>query len=1072
MTATARVSGVRVCPRCGEENPDRFRLCGLCGTKLAPERPPQDVRKTVTILFSDLKGSTSLGEKLDTESLREVLNVYFAEMKRVLEAHGGTVEKYIGDAIMAVFGLPRIHEDDALRAVRAAAEMQQALAEVNERLETGWGVRLENRTGINTGEVVAGEVTSGQRLVTGDAVNTAARLEQAAPAQGVFISQSTYRLVKDAVEVEPVEPLELKGKEERVPAFGLIAVNGDEGVARRLDAPMVGRTGELEILRSTLGRLIFRPSPELITVFGPAGAGKSRLLQEFIQEERDRVIVLRGRCLSYGEGVTFWPLAEVVRGAAGIRDGDSLEQALAKLTKLVGPEDEHITERIAAAIGHSADQFPVQETFWATAQFFERLALHKPVIVVIEDIHWAEKTFLELIRHVVDSSQAAVIIVCTARPELLEDHPDWAEETENIQRMTLEMLSEEESSRIVENLLGTSTFPSAVRTRIMEASEGNPLFVEQMLSMLVDDGILRCNENRQWILTSDLASFSIPPSISALLTARLDRLGDMERSVIERGSVIGQVFWRGAIEELAGEENCEAVGTSLGTLERKELIRPQESTLSGQDTYRFSHQLIRDAAYHGLLKRTRADLHERLVDWLEQIVPDRMMEHDEIRGYHLEQSYMILLQLGPLEERGEQVGRRGARYLSSAGKRALERGDLPAAANLLRRAAALLPIANPTRQRLLLDAGEALIEQGEFMMAEGVLEGAGQEAAAQPDRGLELTIQVALLRLRYTTESGETRDEVVQEVQRIIPVLEDAGENEGLSRAWKFLTHVHWTASRYGAAKEAAERVVFHAQQAGNSLMETRFLPAFAMCALYGPTPVTEALVLCRQLQARAEGDRRTEGLVLYARSHLEAMQGQFDRARNLYRKSRAILEEFGWNFHAALTSITSGQVEMLAGDPIAAEAELRRDFEKLEQMGERDYLPTIAGYLSETLYQQGRFEEGLEFTRICEERAAADDVSSQFLWPCVRGKILARQGLLLEGEALVRQGLSVIRGTDEPDSQAGALMDLAEVLHLAERTDEALLALKEAAELFDRKGNVVSALRAEALQDQIYAAQ
>ena len=1062
---------MQVCPGCGEENPDRFRLCGLCGTKLAPESPPQEVRKTVTIVFSDLKGSTSLGEKLDTESLREVLNVYFTEMKRVLESHGGTVEKYIGDAIMAVFGLPRVHEDDALRAVRAATDMQLALAGINDRLEAGWGVRLENRTGVNTGEVVAGDVTSSQRLVTGDAVNTAARLEQAAPALEVLISQSTYRLVKDAVEVDPVQPLELKGKAEKIPAFRLVSVNGGEGVARRLDAPMVGRIGELEILRATLGRSKVGRGPELITVLGPAGVGKSRLLQEFIRESGDEVIALRGRCLSYGDGGTFWPLAEVVRGAAGIREEDSLERALAKITSLIGRGGEHISDRIAAAIGLSAEQFPVQETFWATAQFLEKLAVRKPVIVVIEDVHWAEKTFLELIRHVIDSLRSAVVIVCTARRELLDDHPEWAEETENIRSMNLELLSEEESSLIVENLLGTSAFPAPVRARIMEASEGNPLFIEQMLSMLVDDGILQRNEDGEWILTSDLGSFSIPPSISALLTARLDRLGGTERAVIEHGSIIGQVFWRGAVEELAPKEIREAIGTSLVTLGTKELIRRQESTLAGQDTYRFGHQLIKDAAYHGLLKRTRADLHERFVDWLELVVPDRMMEYDEIRGHHLEQAYIVLVQLGPVDEHGRELGRRGAQYLSSAGKRALVRGDLPAAASLLRRAAGMLPITNPTRHRLLLVAGEALIEQGEFMMADAVLLEAEQEAAAHLDPGLELTIQVARLRLRYTTESGASRDEVVKEVQRIIPILEDAGEHEGLSRAWKFLTHVHWTASRYGEAKESAERVVHHAQQAGNSLMETRFLPAFAMCALYGPTPVTEALVLCQQLHTKAAGDRRTEGLLLYALSHLEAMQGQFDRARDLYRKSRAILEEFGWNFHASLTSITSGQVEMLAGDPRAAEAELRHDFEKLEQMGERDYLPTIAAYLSEALYRQGRFDEALKFTRISEEHAAADDVSSQFLWPCVRGKILARTGLPLEGEALVRQGLSVIRGADEPDSQAAALMDLAEVLRLAGQSSEALLALKEAADLFDRKGNVVSSLRAVALQDQIHAA-
>ncbi len=322
---------MQICPNCGEENPDRFRICGICGTKLAVEEVAPEVRKTVTIVFSDLKGSTALGEALDTESVREVLNVYFNDMKAVLERHGGTVEKFIGDAIMAVFGLPTLHEDDALRAVRAALEMKATLEVVNNRLEQGWGVRLENRTGVNTGDVVAGDVASGQRLVTGDAVNTAARLEQAAPALEILIGEPTYRLVRDSVEVEAVKPLELKGKAEPVPAYRLLSVRAvDDAISRRMHAPMIGRLEELETLTGALDNVEAHGRPRLVTVVGPAGVGKSRLLREFLDREADRISAVRGRCLSYGDGITFWPLGEVIRQAADISDDDPTRDGAGK----------------------------------------------------------------------------------------------------------------------------------------------------------------------------------------------------------------------------------------------------------------------------------------------------------------------------------------------------------------------------------------------------------------------------------------------------------------------------------------------------------------------------------------------------------------------------------------------------------------------------------------------------------------------------------------------------------------------------------------------------------------------
>jgi class 3 adenylate cyclase len=397
-----------------------------CAAPLTAGLPAREVRKTVTVVFSDLKGSTSLGERLDTETLREVLTVYFAEMQAVLERHGGRVEKFIGDAIMAVFGLPTVHEDDALRAVRAAHEMQEVLSKVNARLEATWGVRLENRTGVNTGEVVAGDVTVGQHLVTGDTVNTAARLEQVSSPLEVLIGAPTYRLVKDAVEVEEVAPLDLKGKAGRVAAYRLLAVRGGEAVTRRLDAPMVGREDELWVLTDALDRAVERRRPQLVTVLGPAGVGKSRLLQEFVTSSADRARSLQGRCLSYGDGITFWPLAEIVRQAAGIVDDDPLEGARAKFTNLVGDGEPDITERLASAIGLSGSAFPVQETFFAARRLFEMLAADRPLIVLIDDLHWAEGTFLELIRFLVEArTDTPVVIACASRPDLLEEHAGW-----------------------------------------------------------------------------------------------------------------------------------------------------------------------------------------------------------------------------------------------------------------------------------------------------------------------------------------------------------------------------------------------------------------------------------------------------------------------------------------------------------------------------------------------------------------------------------------------------------------------------------------------------------------------
>jgi class 3 adenylate cyclase/tetratricopeptide (TPR) repeat protein len=1057
------------CPSCGEENPDRFRLCGYCGASLQPEAPPQENRRVVTVVFSDLKGSTSLGERLDSEALREVLAIYFEAMSAVLVRHGGTIEKYIGDAIMAVFGLPRLHEDDALRAVRAAVEMRETLEAINERLQKDYGVRLENRTGVYTGEVVSGDITTGQRLVTGDTVNVAARLEQSAPSCEVLIGQPTYDLVRDAVKVERVEPLELKGKAERVPAYQLLHAGAGEGRVRRVDLPMVGRAEQLVELSEVLDLVRETGRPQLVTVVAPAGTGKSRLLHGFLDGRGRELTSLSGRCLPYGEGITYWPIAEAVRGLAKVMQDDPAEVVSERVLALFADIPD-AGKRVASAIGLTEDAFPAEEIAWGVRRLIEALAANGPVIMVLDDIHWAERTLLDLAQDLVESVEAPLLLLCGTRRDLLDEHPGWPTSGARARLIDLSPLTEDESNLVLGSLLGAGAVDPAVARWLTAAAEGNPLFLEHMLSMLVDDEAVRQVDGR-WVAVKPLEEREVPGTITSLLAARLDRLGPTDRTVIERGAVMGQSFYRGGVEALSPEPVRPLVGESLDSLETKELVRSTGDVFVGLPVYRFQHVLVRDVAYEGMLKRTRAELHASLVDWFEEVAPDRLREFEEIRGYHLEQAYLIFTELGGNEERTRDTGRRGAEHLSSAGRRALARGDMPAASNLLHRAEALLPPGDPQRPRLLLEAGDALIEIGNFTLADELLRKAEEEATTGGDRILEITARLAHLRLRYTMDPEATEPIVEEEVARVVPELEALQANEGLARAWRLLTQVNFTACRWSAVEDAAARMTEYARLAGDTTLEARFLAAQAMAALYGPTPVAAAEERCRELLARAGDDRRTHAIILCVQAHLAAMDGRFDQAREAYRKSREVLDELGWRFHAALTSLDSGAVEMLAGDPVAAERELRMDYETLTEMGERDYMPTTAALLAEALYEQGRFDDAESFAQISETFAASEDITSQFLWRCVRAKVAAQRGERA-AEALVLEALELTGKTEELESQAQVFMDLAEVLELSGRSDEAVPHLREALARYDAKGNVVSAARArerlDALADQV----
>src|SRR6266540_3912188 len=970
---------VQICPNCGEENPDRFRLCGFCGAQLAPQLAPQEMRKTVTIVFSDLKGSTNLGEALDSESLRELMTRYFEEMREILEHHGGRVEKYIGDAIMAVFGLPRIHEDDALRAVRAAAAMQESLRALNEELEQRWGVQIENRTGVNTGEVVAGDPGAGQRLVTGDAVNVAARLEQAAPPLEILVGEPTYRLVRHAVEVEPVEPLPLKGKSEPVPAYRLLAVREAESVARRHDRPIVGRESELAQLEAE---------------FGLAAAASS------------------------------WPLVEIFREAASIRDDDPPDQAIEKLSSLLGGAQD-VTDRIASAIGLSGAQFPPDELFWGARKALEALASRAPLVIVFEDIHWAETTLVDLIEHLVTAVvDVPLMLLCAARPDLLEQRPEWGQAGS---LLALEPLSEDESARVIENVLGAGLVPEVSR-RIVDAAEGNPLFVEQLLSMLIDDGVLQPVDGG-WEAEWGLSDLSVPPTINALLAARLDQLSREQRAVIEPASVIGHVFDQSALAAIVEEQVRSDLESHLSTLVDRQLIQPEPS-VDDEPKFRFHHILIRDAAYNGVLKRVRATLHERFADWGGRVNRERAREteYDEILGYHLEQAHDYLSELGPLDEHGHELAGRAAGYLGSAGRRAFTRADRPAAANLLRRAVSLMPVEDPTRLELLPDLGESLMDIGEFAWAEMFLDEAVAPAAAAGDARLEADAVLTRLLVRHHTvdDLERWRQEVEREANRAIERLEgDDSAHAVLAMAWYLLGFVHGIVLRYGDAAAAVQHAVEHAQLAGDTTLEARSATAYTQAALHGPMPVPEAIARSERLLSGGLANRRSEAYVLCVLAHLRAMQGDFDEARDLYKRARALFEELGVAVLAAATSLESSAVEMLAGDPAQAEQELRQDYETLTKMGENYFLPLLTALLARSVLAQGRHEEAAQIAGTASQLAAEDDIEPQALARSVRARVLASEGTLDEAERLAREAVELMRQTDAPVKQGDALMDL-----------------------------------------------
>ena len=989
-----------LCPACGADNPSGARFCNACGGPL-PSDVAREVRKVVTVLFCDVTGSTAMGERLDPEQVRGVMSEHFAVARAAIERHGGTVEKFIGDAVMAVFGVPTVREDDALRAVRAAVELRD-------------GAQIDVRIGVNTGEVVTG---TGETLVTGDAVNIAARLEQAAGVGEVLIGASTYALVRDAVDAELVPPIDAKGKSEPVTAYRVLSVTGDVAFARRTDAPLVGRVRERDQLEDAWERARTERACVQFTILGSAGVGKSRLVAEFL-DGVDGAIV-SGRCLSYGEGITYWPVVEAVKQLLG--DEPAPNPAIATL---LGDGD----------VG-------AEDIAFAVRRLFESSARDRPLVVYFDDLQWAEPTFLDLIEHVTDwTRDAPLLVLCSARPELLELRPAWGGGKLNATTILLEPLAQDETDELIERLLGSAELAVGMRERIAGAAEGNPLFVEQMLAMVQDS------------LGEEV---TVPPTIQALLAARLDQLPSGERNALERGAVEGQVFHRGAVEALAPD--AASIRAQLMGLVRKELVRPTASTLPEDDAFRFRHLLIRDAAYDALPKATRADLHERFALWLEEH-GSGLVELDEILGYHFEQAARYCSELG---RASNHLATAAGTRLTSAGRRAVFRGDFVAGRRLLTRALEVLDDDAPERAPALPWLGAAAYSVGDYAEADRVL----TEAVASTS-GEDASIAFFLRTLGYAHDpaEGETFASTAGEVEGRLRTLGDASPLV-YAEGYRALARLYHFAGRTADELEAATLARDFARRAGVIGLEAATSSVIGSALVYGESTWKEHEEFARALYADRDRLGRVAENALYGLGVAACMQCRFDESFDLFARHEASLLERGDEGGMRTAGQNHGWAYYLAGDLEMTERLWRRTWNSLGEIGERGFRSTAGALLALVLFELGRREEAESIVDEAERMSVADDWLTEALAAIVRVRLALADGRYDDAVAAGERMVSLAEGGYFL-MQPWFLIEHGRALGAAGRLDEARETLDLAIRRAEVKGSLVYVRQAQDLLD------
>jgi len=1025
---------VLTCPNCGRESPEGFAFCPACATSLGATVAPREARKLVTALFCDLVGSTSLGETHDPEVLRPILDRYFTEMRAAVERHGGSVQKFIGDAVVAVFGLPVAHEDDALRAVRAAVEMQERMSALGE----GSPIPVAARIGVNTGEVL---VPGDDKPLIGDAMNTASRLQASASPGQVLIGGPTFRLVRDAVAAEPVEPLTLKGKAEPVAAFRVLRVHP---VAARAETPLVGRDRQLTMLREALADAIEARSSVLVTVLAPPGVGKSRLATEFREATGDLATVLVGQTPSYGDGVTFAPLVELLSQAAGRPGGDAEEVATALRGRVAGqPDGEAVGDRIAQLLG--VGEALASEASWAIRRLLEVMASERPLVVIIEDLHWAEGPMLDLADAVVERIHGPALFLCLARPELLEQRPTWAAGKPRAITTTLPPLSPEDARHVAELLLG-SQVPASVLDRVCETAEGNPLYLEQLTAMLGDQGLL---VDGRWVGSHD-AEVEIPTTLQALLTARLDRLEPTPRLMLERASVEGRRFRIAALRSLAPDLGPEEFEAAIASLERRGLVQPEDEAAG---RWRFAHALVLDAAYRGLSKELRADLHERLADWMTEEDAEQA-DVDESVARQLERALHLREELGARDERSAALAARAGELFATAGSRAFTALDYITARDFLSRAAALLPEGSPRRMEILPNLGAALADSGRAEESDALLAEAVDPAriAGSERDALRASVQLLSNRIYRSPDEAEI-ESAASEARRAFEAFETSGDEIGMAEAAIAVDNLEYSRAHCDEAQRWATTAMFHALAAGRPREATQAAGDLVGFALVGPAPFGRFAADAEELFAGRDPISDSPGHALMATGALAA--GDEAGFREHEERWREVVGRHGLAWLAAAHGMEIAFVELWVGRPEAAERRLREAQQFFTQIANVWYMSVVDEFLCEAVYAQDRPREFLRLADAFVASSLMTDRHNLVKRQVVLAWAHLLRGSAVEAEASARRALKLLEPTDLVPDRANALLVLADALDARGMGDEAATARLEAIAKLRAKGNV-----------------
>ncbi len=1058
---------VSACAACGGDLPAAAAFCPTCGRPVKRATTPSEtVRRTVTAVFCDLSGSTALGETRDPELMRTVVTRYFEAVSAVMEQHGGTVEKFIGDAVMSVFGIPELHEDDALRAVRAAAGARDAVAQLNEQLEREHGLRIAVRHGVETGEVVIGDGSRGT-VATGDAVNVAARLEQAAAPGEILVGPGTWRLVRDMAHAEAVGPLSMHGKQDGVPAWRLLDVENEQRSSRAMaGTPLIGRTRELSLLRQTFDRCIEERACHVVTLLGNAGVGKTRLLSELLAALPDDVLVLRGRCLSYGDAVGLWPVREILRSAAGLKGGEEEQESRPRIARLIADDaDPTVLGDRLAALADLAGTLPSrEEANWAMRRFFELVGRSSPLIVVIDDVHWADPVLLDLVDHLADwVRDTPLLLVCVSRPELLDTRPMWGGGRVNATSLLLSPLHPAAAAELVQAIAGSTELAPDVEQRLCAAVAGVPLYAEHLFAMLVERDQVALRDG-VWSWTRPTDVLETPPSIAAILAARLDRLDTGQRAVVESASVVGEVFYRGAVGELTAALASDEVDAALGALIRRDLVRTEPSDIAGEEALRFTHVLVRDAAYTAMSKSRRSELHLRLARWLEKR-SDAASVVGPFVGHHLAQAVMLRDALGPRDAITRDLADEAVGVLQRAA-RGVGATDPAAGAALLDRAAAVSEDQSLVARLRLRQV--ALLRMDRNLPACAAAWRAARVAAQEVgDARLirMVTFEGTMLSSQLPTVEADTLTD--DEIDIALDQAREDRDDEMLLAALRCNIDRLNQRGLWAGMPELADEAAAAADRLGEAAIQTDFRMTVAAGCVFGPMPASQGLARLTRLLGDPELTQRDQRARLtMAQVPLLAMLDREDEARQVTAQARLVNDELhlGPDFLAFMV----GYGLQILGDAAAAEGDVRRATDALARIGEVGWRSTLLPMLGELRLAQGDEAEARESAEIAREISPPDDTESQARWRSLLAVLEARAGRLDTALQLADDAIEWVHRGDQTDSTADRHRDRAEVRRAAGLLSEARADLEEAVRLYLEKGNIPSRRRAQAMLDAL----